>query len=220
MLFGRMILFRPFQPTPEQIKVPFVYRWFRHPLWGWLGLRPVFAQHTQVEHEALIKWAKGRKSIVEIGVAEGASALALRKGMDSSGTLYLIDPFHLSRFPLLNAMKRLAKRTVNYVKKGKVVWIEKFSFEAVKDWKIPIDLLFIDGDHSYEGVLRDWEDWSPFVVVGGIVIFHDARVFPNGWVKPNDGPVRVVNQLFRKSSTSEWKIIEEVHSMVIVQRQK
>jgi len=47
MLHMRGILFRPFQPTPEQIRVPFIYRWLRHPLWGWLGLRPVFAQHTQ-----------------------------------------------------------------------------------------------------------------------------------------------------------------------------
>jgi len=87
----RVILFRPFQPTPEQVKVPFIYGWLRHPLWGWLGLRPVFAQHTLVEHEALTKWAKGRKSIVEIGVAEGASALALRKGMDPSGILFKSD---------------------------------------------------------------------------------------------------------------------------------
>jgi len=88
--------------------VPTVYRWLRHPVWGLLGLRPVFAQHTQGEHEALIRWACGRRSVVEIGVAEGASALALRQGMHAEGTLYLIDPFHLSRFRAINATKRLA----------------------------------------------------------------------------------------------------------------
>jgi len=51
-----------------------------------------------------------------------------------------------------------------------VVWVERFSFEAVKSWKAPIDLLFIDGDHSEAGVLQDWEDWSPFVIADGVVI--------------------------------------------------
>jgi predicted O-methyltransferase YrrM len=36
-----------------------------------------------------------------------------------------------------------------------------------------VDLLFIDGDHSYDGVKQDWEMYSPLVNPGGIVIFHD-----------------------------------------------
>jgi predicted O-methyltransferase YrrM len=37
-----------------------------------------------------------------------------------------------------------------------------------------IDLLFIDGDHSEEGARADFERWSPHVVRGGHVLFHDA----------------------------------------------
>jgi hypothetical protein len=47
----------------------------RHPFFGWLGLRPIFAQHTRIEHEALMRHARGAGIIVEIGVAEGASAV-------------------------------------------------------------------------------------------------------------------------------------------------
>ncbi|GBD03455.1 hypothetical protein HRbin19_00741 [bacterium HR19] len=36
-----------------------------------------------------------------------------------------------------------------------------------------IDLLFIDGDHSYEGVKRDFEMYSELVAEGGIIVFHD-----------------------------------------------
>ena len=36
-----------------------------------------------------------------------------------------------------------------------------------------LDFLFIDGDHSYEGVKQDFEFYSPFVAPGGIVAFHD-----------------------------------------------
>jgi predicted O-methyltransferase YrrM len=36
-----------------------------------------------------------------------------------------------------------------------------------------VDLLFIDGDHTYEGVKQDWQMYSPLVGPGGLIIFHD-----------------------------------------------
>lgn len=36
-----------------------------------------------------------------------------------------------------------------------------------------LDVLFIDGDHSYEGCMADWADYGPLVRPGGLVIFHD-----------------------------------------------
>jgi predicted O-methyltransferase YrrM len=36
-----------------------------------------------------------------------------------------------------------------------------------------LDYLFIDGDHTYAGVKRDFEMYGPFVRSGGIVAFHD-----------------------------------------------
>lgn len=38
----------------------------------------------------------------------------------------------------------------------------------------PIDFLFVDGDHTYEGVKRDWDMYSPLVRKGGIVALHDV----------------------------------------------
>jgi cephalosporin hydroxylase len=38
----------------------------------------------------------------------------------------------------------------------------------------PVDLLFIDGDHTYEGVKKDWEMYSPLVRSGGLIVFHDV----------------------------------------------
>jgi predicted O-methyltransferase YrrM len=37
-----------------------------------------------------------------------------------------------------------------------------------------IDMLFIDGDHTYEGVKMDWEMYSQLVRPGGLVVFHDV----------------------------------------------
>lgn len=42
----------------------------------------------------------------------------------------------------------------------------------------PLDLLFVDGDHSYSGVRADFEMYSPLVRPGGIVAFHDIAEQP------------------------------------------
>ena len=36
-----------------------------------------------------------------------------------------------------------------------------------------IDLLFIDGDHSYEGVKQDYLTYAPLVLDGGLIVLHD-----------------------------------------------
>jgi hypothetical protein len=192
--------------------------WLLHPLHTWLGLRPVPAQHTLEENRALRRWARGRKALVEIGVAEGASALALRQVMYADGVLYLIDPFHLSRFPIMNSVRRIARRTVSHSRNGRVEWVEQFSWAAARSWAHSIDFLFIDGDHSEEAVRQDWNDWSGFLGSEGVVAFHDARTFPSGWTSASDGPVMLVDQLFRNSRRSGWEIVDEVHSLVIVRR--
>jgi hypothetical protein len=212
------ILFRPFETPEDAAQVsPFVRR-LRHPLFSFLGLRPVFAQHTRREHEALLRWGAGKRSVVEIGVAEGASACALREAMSPDGTLFLIDPFHLSRVPVINGPKRAAHAAVTRIGSSHVTWIQKFSHEAVQGWSNPIDLLFLDGDHNGEAVLQDWSDWVKFVIPKGIALFHDARIFENGWTSPAYGPVRAVNQLFREGGAKGWRIVDEIDSLVIVER--
>lgn len=42
----------------------------------------------------------------------------------------------------------------------------------------PIDFLFIDGDHTFEGVSADFSDYSPLVRKGGWVGFHDILDHP------------------------------------------
>lgn len=44
-----------------------------------------------------------------------------------------------------------------------------------------IELLFIDGDHSYEGVSMDYQVYSPLVIPGGIIALHD--IFPHSQIR-------------------------------------
>ena len=41
-----------------------------------------------------------------------------------------------------------------------------------------LDFLFIDGDHSYEGVKQDCEMYAPLVRRGGLIAFHDVLPHP------------------------------------------
>lgn len=212
------LLFRPFMETPEHQVIPGLYSRLRHPLFAWIGLRPIFAQHTRAEHEALQRWVRGRKTVVEIGVAEGGSALALRQAMPPNGALYLIDPYHLSRIRWLNALRRAALACVRVSDNGRVVWMEEFSAQAAAKWSDTIDFILFDGDHAEEAVRYDWQAWHRFLRPGGVAAFHDARVFPGGWPAVSDGPVKLVDSLFRQERPSEWDIVDEVHSLVIARR--
>ena len=191
-----------------------------HPFFAWIGFRSPIAQHTSAEHETLMRYARASLTVVEIGVAEGASAAGLREAMPPQGTLYLVDPFHLSRVPALNFLKRAAQRAVAAAGSSHIVWIEAFSHDAVRDWNRSIDFLLIDGDHQERAVEQDWRDWSPFVSSGGVVAFHDAREFPSGWASSSYGPVRFINRFFRSGQSTPWVILEEVDSLVFVSRKK
>ena len=46
-----------------------------------------------------------------------------------------------------------------------------------------LDVLWIDGDHDYEGVKSDYDLYSPFVRSGGLIAFHDIAECPSQpWV--------------------------------------
>lgn len=47
----------------------------------------------------------------------------------------------------------------------------------------PVDLLFIDGDHEFAGVERDFLLYSPLVKVGGLIVFDDANTTYPGVLK-------------------------------------
>ena len=63
-------------------------------------------------------------------------------------------------------------------RKRNVQIIVETSHNASKNWNSPIDFLFIDGDHSYEAVKQDIEDWLPHVVQGGSIVFDDYESMP------------------------------------------
>lgn len=55
--------------------------------------------------------------------------------------------------------------------------IKGFSYDIAPFWTLPIDLLYIDGDHNYEACKKDILDWFPKVRPGGIIMGDDYNCF-------------------------------------------
>jgi predicted O-methyltransferase YrrM len=64
-----------------------------------------------------------------------------------------------------------------------------------------IDVLFIDGDHTYEGVKKDFEMYSPLVSDDGIIIFHDIV---DHVTDPNTQVHRYWGEVIREFTTKEF----------------
>jgi predicted O-methyltransferase YrrM len=154
----------------------------------------------------------GRGHIVEIGSWKGRSTAWLAAGARLAGSkVYAIDPHTGSRED--PAAATLAEFHANLAGAGLADYVEALvmtSTDAARIVDGPVELLFIDGDHSYEAVRHDAALWLPRLVEGGTVMFHDVGAA--GY----DGPRRV----FRRSVCWDARFdgIRRVGSMVIARR--
>jgi predicted O-methyltransferase YrrM len=127
-------------------------------------------------------FAPGDGVIVEIGSFQGGSAAFLSAGLArrGQGRLYCVDP-HLGGPPWLGMAPHQSTLSIFRDKLricGVDNWVspivgESTAVAAVWPAK-PIDAVFIDGDHSFRGALKDFESWVPKLRPGGLVILDDA----------------------------------------------
>jgi predicted O-methyltransferase YrrM len=135
--------------------------------------------------ERLYNYAKGAAThgtgtIVEIGAYRGASTVALALGVQSSGRghVYSIDPHKDFRGVLggvFSPEDHLAFEVAIH-KHNVAEWVSHHcsdSSSVAQGWTEKIDLLWIDGDHSYEGVATDLKLWLPYISDGGILVLDD-----------------------------------------------
>jgi predicted O-methyltransferase YrrM len=77
------------------------------------------------------------------------------------------------------------------------------------------DLVFVDGDHSYDGARRDYEHWRPALRPGGHLLFHDAaETRPFSSASPD--VVRLIAELERDDAG--LRKVEAVGTLVHFQR--
>lgn len=145
-------------------------------LWK-VGAASAVTQTTAEERACLARHAGGRTALVEIGVFEGVTTCVLRRAMAADGVLYAIDPYPVGRLGV-SFHEWIAHGEVGRITNGSVSWIRATGRAAVSDPRVAstmVDFVFVDGDHSWQGIEGDWNGWSPKVTPGGIMAFHDSR---------------------------------------------
>ncbi len=105
--------------------------------------------------------------IVEIGIKEGGNLKILSTHLGANGLAVGIDP----RQEIPWAMDD-ADCCVRHIRGDSHAPETVTALTALLDGR-SIDVLFIDGDHSTDGMLADYHDYSPLVRSGGIVAVHD-----------------------------------------------
>ena len=134
----------------------------------------------------------GLKTGVEIGVDKGGfSALILEK--TSIEKMYCVDPwiddFGSDHRPGYfdksgNVRMKQAYETLKpFIDNGRAELVRATGVEASKILPNNLDFVYIDGDHSLEGIFYDIYDWTPKVVTGGIVSGHDFKDRKNSGIK-------------------------------------
>ncbi|MEQ9618057.1 MAG: CmcI family methyltransferase [Deltaproteobacteria bacterium] len=157
------------------------------------------------------------KVAVEIGSFIGYSAICIAQAIEDNkqtqGNMYAIDNFlpHINNPNLpIDIENPLELAKTNVEKAGlmhRVNFIKGFSTDVAPKLLSQIkniDLLFIDGDHTYKGTLNDYNIYNGKVRKGGLIIFHD--IFPNkcGWWGPRIILDTLKSVLFR----SNYEILE------------
>lgn len=148
--------------------------------------------------------------IVEVGSYRGRSSVFLGKGsLDGANIpVYAIDP-HKSFIGVLGGVFGPRDRTAFYRSMldndcSEIVSLINLSSECfAQSWSEPISLLWIDGDHSYAGVKRDFECWLPHLQANATIALDDAT-------DPSLGPRKLIDELIQSNRFEEVEIVGKV----------
>jgi cephalosporin hydroxylase len=112
------------------------------------------------------------KVILEIGTARGGTLFLFSNIAHEEAILISVDLYQTIEKRILFRYIKKEKQKIFLIQgdSHSIETLRKIE-EILKGRKV--DFLFIDGDHSYEGVKKDFEMYSPLVRKGGIIAFHD-----------------------------------------------
>jgi predicted O-methyltransferase YrrM len=123
--------------------------------------------------------------VLEIGAFKGASTIVLSKAACAAGDdhIWTVDPFTNPCETDLPEGTCYPEFQNNLQRAGMDSFVKVFkglSQDLAKEWREPIRVLWIDGDHRYEATKQDFELFRPFLADGAIVAFHDVLGLPSG----------------------------------------
>lgn len=131
----------------------------------------------------LIELLPSNLKMIEIGCYAGESTkMFLDSGKVSK--LYAVDPFiggydpqdvYVDEYPFEDVFNYFKDNILNKYFDDVVELYKMLSIEAAdKLLKFaPFDFVYIDGDHTYEGIKQDIRSYLPLIKDGGIIAGHD-----------------------------------------------
>jgi len=140
--------------------------------------------------------AAARGNVVEIGVRYGVSTAALLQGVvENGGHLYSLD---------------ISDCSPTFAGHPQWTFIQGNSSELCPFVPDEIQLLFVDGDHSYEGVFADLEAFGPR---SKVIMAHDANEHENPQV------LRAIEKYFLSGNCRQQSmtLIPESHGLAILE---
>ncbi len=150
---------------------------------------------------------KKPKIVMEIGTASGGTLFLLTQMSDDNAQIMSLDlprgefggGYPWWKIPIFKSFAH-GKQKVALVRgdSHSSAMLEKIIKELNSQ---KIDFLFIDGDHTYEGVKQDFEMYSPLVAKDGMIGFHDIAPHP---VEKNTQVDILWNELKKKYEHKEF----------------
>lgn len=156
------------------------------------------------------------RRVIEIGRYKGGSTLLIAAAMSGEGQFWSIDIGEKTTrlYPDRSAGafdRDLAELCRRFGLKAELVVGDSRMVELETG---EVDLVLIDGDHSYDGVRIDFERFGRRVRVGGAVLFDDA--FDEGLFRTHSDTVgRLVQEI---SDGSEFKLVKAVNRLAHLER--
>jgi cephalosporin hydroxylase len=165
--------------APDQLDAALEYVFKAKP--GGIVIDPIQVRSELRDFLLLVQRLEPR-ALVEIGTARGGTLFLFTRVAAPDAMLVTVDlsSAHDSRFGAEDISRRRPLYESFAIHEQRVEFVigDSHAPETVARVRAvlagrPVDVLFIDGDHSFEGVSRDFELYRELVRAGGVIAFHD-----------------------------------------------
>jgi len=106
--------------------------------------------------------------VVEIGTGKGTSLLRILYGLSLHEDVRVWSIDLLEKEDVRELLQEAQIPNWRY----ELLVGDSVAFGEMPDWE-PLDLIWVDGSHSKEGVIADANVWGPHLSPGGVMAFHD-----------------------------------------------